>query len=180
MRCRKVIALSILSLGVSACASPQPVRFLSYYGSTVNYLGNPYGPAPYHEGVDIAGTVGDEVIAATDGTVILVGLQAGHPERCGLGVYASVLGSGGYRIRYCHLSGVAVQTGDDIKRGQLIGYLGATGNAGPTPHLHYEIRLPWGATEDPLALTVGCFNSLETYPTDRVVLTYPVRCMAKR
>jgi len=51
----------------------------------VNYLGNPYLGAPYREGVDIAGAVGDPILAVIGGSVTAVGHNAGD-ERCGIGV----------------------------------------------------------------------------------------------
>jgi len=175
MKGTAMITFCAFSLVVVACAARHPVRIISEYGSTSTYLRAPYAPAPYHEGVDIAGSIGDEVIAAADGVVLIAGMGAGEPTRCGIGIYATIPGSGGYRIRYCHLSRVVLQFGDDFKRGELIGYLGATGNAGPTPHVHYEIRQPGGGTEDPLSFTVGCFNPSAEYKTG-LVLTYPVKC----
>lgn len=107
------------------------------------------------------------------------GLYAGDPQRCGLGVMIRHWDSG-RRIRFCHLSAVTVKAGDPVKRGDVIGLMGATGNAGPTPHIHWEIRRRDNSTEDPLAVTDGCFTPSKVYPDDQFILTLPVKCGAAR
>lgn len=168
-----VVLLMAVSV-VPACQS-YPVPILLQYGSRVSYLGYPYPDVPYHEGVDIAGRVGDPILAVIDGTVIADGLAAGDPQRCGLGVLIRHWDSG-RRIRFCHMSAVTVKAGNPVKRGDVIGLLGATGNAGPTPHIHWEIRRRDNSTEDPLAVTDGCFNPSKVYPADQFILTLPVKC----
>jgi murein DD-endopeptidase MepM/ murein hydrolase activator NlpD len=49
-----------------------------------------------------------------------------------------LLRSEGYRTTYCHLSGFAISDGQQVQRGELIGYVGSTGNSSG-PHLHYEV-----------------------------------------
>ena len=46
----------------------------------------------------------------------------------------------GYKTQYAHLSKLAVNTGQNVKRGELIGYVGNTGKS-TSPHLHYEVRI---------------------------------------
>jgi murein DD-endopeptidase MepM/ murein hydrolase activator NlpD len=46
----------------------------------------------------------------------------------------------GISTRYGHLSGFAITAGEYVRRGQIIGYVGATGRA-TSPHLHYEVRI---------------------------------------
>jgi murein DD-endopeptidase MepM/ murein hydrolase activator NlpD len=179
------VCIVLLAISLAGCAT-QPVPILSHYGSTVSYLGAPYPGAPYHEGVDIEGAVGDDVLAVADSVVLIAGLGAGDTARCGIGVLTRLKRVEGEsysdvrKVRYCHLSAVTVTMGDELKRGDRLGLLGDTGNAGPRPHIHYEIRTADGSTEDPLKVTVGCFDPTGNYPTDRVVLTYPVKCTSKR
>jgi murein DD-endopeptidase MepM/ murein hydrolase activator NlpD len=83
--------------------------------------------------------------------------------------------------RYYHLSQQTVVVGETVKRGQTIGYIGTTGwTRSPSQttgyeHVHWELRVV-GGKFDPIPLTVGCFDGKKIYPTDRLVLTYPVQC----
>lgn len=64
-------------------------------------------------------------------------------RRCGEGV--SIEGDDRHRYVYCHLSVVAVGTGDRVEAGDVLGLSGDTGNAIGVPHLHFHIRAPGGA-----------------------------------
>ncbi len=86
-----------------------------------------------HPGVDLAGAVGTPIFAANSGTVIFAGWNS-----YGYG-YAVVLAHGAYTTVYAHLSAVNVGCGQFVNAGQVIGAMGATGNASG-PHLHFEIR----------------------------------------
>lgn len=88
-----------------------------------------------HEGTDIFGAVGQPALAPVDG-VVAIGVGDGHLS----GIALSVSG-GGYRFNLAHLSAIApgISEGTVVSAGQIVGYLGATGNAG-VPHLHFEIR----------------------------------------
>lgn len=94
--------------------------------------------AGYHTGDDYStrGKVGVPVKAARRGVVVSTGNAWGSSY----GIHV-VLVSGKKRIRhgYCHLSRVSVRPGQKVKKGQLIGYSGNTGNS-TGPHLHYEER----------------------------------------
>ncbi len=85
------------------------------------------------------------------------------------------------KTRYCHLREQAVRTGETVKRGQTVGYIGTTGWTRPPiqttgyEHVHWELRVH-GRKVDPLPFTRGCFDPKQAYATDRLILTYPVRC----
>jgi hypothetical protein len=78
--------------------------------------------------------------------------------------------------RYCHLSQTKAGLGE-VKRGDVIGYLGTTGwKPGPGfEHVHFSVTVR-GTLVDPVKLIVGCFDSKRVYPTDGPILTYPVKC----
>lgn len=100
-----------------------------------------------HTGIDIAASEGVPIRAAEDGVVILTGDLTGYG-------YTVVLDHGrvggvDYRTLYAHMSSIAVAQGQDVRQGQVIGYVGQTGWA-TGPHLHFEIRLD-NRWVDPLA-----------------------------
>ena len=97
-----------------------------------------------HNGEDIGAPLGTAVVATNDGVVRLIvdhifsgkGIFVDH----GLGFYSM----------YFHLSEVLVKDGDQVKAGQIVGKVGATGRA-TGPHLHWGVKLN-GARVNPYAL----------------------------
>ncbi len=90
-----------------------------------------------HGGIDIAdgGVYGQSIVAADSGTVILAGNQGD-----GYGNYVIIDHGNGYKTLYGHMSSVAAYTGQQVSQGEVIGYVGSTGNS-TGPHLHFEIRV---------------------------------------
>jgi murein DD-endopeptidase MepM/ murein hydrolase activator NlpD len=96
-----------------------------------------YG-ANSHQGVDISATLGQEVLAVAAGTLSRQWLDTGAA-----GYAWELEASGTTSYRYFHLSGFAegLEEGDRVVAGQLIGYVGDTGNPGAgNYHLHFEVR----------------------------------------
>ena len=166
----KKVACLIGVLAVASACSGHP-RILSGFGDLRGGEGYIRQDGP-HQGVDIAGVVGDAVLAPADGYVVVA---TDSEDACGNKIIIKHLF--GYITIYCHLSSFTVRPLDDVKRGDVIGYIGTTGRRPGVgyEHVHWELRI--GSTqEDPLLKTVGCFDPMGTYPTDDLVLTYPVRC----
>src|SRR5688572_99531 len=90
------------------------------------------GSRDYHNGLDIAGDKGQPVYATAAGVVTQAGYQGAY------GNLIIVDHGFGLETRYGHLSGFSVQKGAHVKRGELIGRLGATGRTTGN-HLHYEV-----------------------------------------
>lgn len=90
-----------------------------------------------HGGLDISagGVYGQPIIAADSGTVILAGNQGD-----GYGNYVIIDHGNGYKTLYGHMSSVAAYTGQQVAQGEVIGYVGSTGNSTGS-HLHFEIRV---------------------------------------
>lgn len=144
-----------------------------------------------HSGVDFSGRFGDDVIAPAD--AVVVNHIAANPATCGKTVALFHSKFQRYTV-YCHFQDVKVRVGDYVKRGDVIGTLGDTGVAGncrrirACPIVHMELstvphghpRAKAGETFNVLALSVGCFDPRKKYATDRLVLTYPVRCTHSR
>ncbi|WP_283610044.1 murein hydrolase activator EnvC family protein [Faecalispora anaeroviscerum] len=110
-------------------------------------LSSYWGDGRGHKGIDIAGSgiYGKAIVAADSGKVIL----ANHSGwGGGYGLCAYLDHGGGYSTRYGHMSNVVVNTGDVVKKGQVIGYVGSTGDSSG-PHLHFEIRVN-GVAQNPM------------------------------
>jgi murein DD-endopeptidase MepM/ murein hydrolase activator NlpD len=105
------------------------------------------GEGAFHAGMDIASHYGDDVHASADGIVIEVGRRAGY------GRLVIVDHGFGVSTWYGHLSAFNTQIGMRVKRGDVIGYEGASGRS-TGPHLHYEVRIynapvnPWRYLRD--------------------------------
>lgn len=85
-----------------------------------------------HEGMDFKAGYGTPIVAVSDGRVSAAGRAGG----CGIAVRLEH--GEGLATRYCHMSRMAVNAGQSVKRGQVIGYVGSTGLS-TGPHLHYEM-----------------------------------------
>ena len=68
----------------------------------------------------------------------------------GYGRYVKISHGYGYETAYGHMSSIAVSSGDYVKKGEVIGYVGSTGYS-TGPHLHYEVIIN-GQDSDPLEL----------------------------
>ncbi len=99
-----------------------------------------------HEGVDLAAPVGTPVHATARGTVMFAGWQTGY------GKVVKLDNFGPYSTTFAHLSRFAkhLKAGQTVTKGQVIGYVGATGWA-TGPHLHYEVHVDQVA-QDPLTV----------------------------
>ena len=110
----------------------------SAYGYRVHPI---YGTVKFHAGEDIPAGYGAEILAAASGTVVTAGWVSGY------GNYTVIDHGGGLMTAYGHQSSFAVSVGDVVTQGQVIGYVGSTGNS-TGPHLHFEVYVN-GATVDP-------------------------------
>lgn len=99
-----------------------------------------------HHGVDYASPRGTPVESSGDGVIIKSGWNGGY------GKYIEIKHNGKYKTAYGHLSRIArgVKKGKRIKQGQVIGYVGSTGNS-TGPHLHYEVKV-WNQVVNPLKI----------------------------
>jgi murein DD-endopeptidase MepM/ murein hydrolase activator NlpD len=85
-----------------------------------------------HKGMDIGAPYGAPIYAATDGVVAMAGRNHGY------GNFVKLNHAGGLATGYGHMSRIAVSSGQRVRKGQVIGYIGSTGMS-TGPHLHYEL-----------------------------------------
>ncbi len=117
----------------------------SYYGMRTD----PVSGVIYrlHAGVDINSAWGTQIWSAAAGTVILAGWNGGY------GNCVMVNHGNGYTTLYGHMSSIAVSNGQSVAMGQVLGYVGSTGNS-TGPHLHFEVRSSsTGGTINPLGFS---------------------------
>jgi len=118
---------------------PHEGNISSEYG----YRKNPFGGyvGEFHPGIDIKGNMGDNVYATAEGIVLRSDWYNGYGN-------AVVLDHGfGLTTLYGHLTRVNVVPSQQVKAGDVIGFLGSTGRS-TGPHVHYEIR-KYGDDIDP-------------------------------
>jgi murein DD-endopeptidase MepM/ murein hydrolase activator NlpD len=122
-----------------------------------------FGPTPYvfeaayagfphfHTGVDLGVPLGTPVFAAADGVVVLARpMTDASGSLVGYGNYVIIQHDTGLKTLYGHLLLIGVKEGDVVKRGQLIGLVGSTGNS-TGPHTHFEVRVD-NSPVDPMQL----------------------------
>ena len=107
-------------------------RKIAYYGNRTRA----------HKGTDYAAPVGTPIIATADGEVIEATRRGGN------GIYAKIRHNGTYTTQYLHMRALNVKKGQRVKQGDIIGWIGMTGNTSG-PHVCYRF---WknGRQVDPL------------------------------
>ena len=86
-----------------------------------------------HGGIDIKGKIGTNIIATGDGIITKASAEKDW------GNLIIVSHPGGYSTWYAHLQNFNIKEGQQVSKGDVIGFLGNTGKS-TGPHLHYEIR----------------------------------------
>ena len=137
---------------VNAKTTPQPLYRVHPKLTAKHYVFPVYGPSSYvdtfgahrgdvsgdyHHGDDIFGQLGQPLVACTDGIVFSVGWNKIGGNRLW------ILDSQGNQFYYAHLSAfsTAAVNGAHVKAGQVVGFMGNTGDAQGTPyHLHFEVH----------------------------------------
>lgn len=140
----EIAALSANSTGTTPVGDGTIIWPLPGYSANSAYgwrMHPIYGTMKFHAGEDIAAPGGTNILAAASGTVTRAGWVSGY------GNYTVIDHGGGMVTAYGHQSGFAVSAGDFVTQGQVIGYVGTTGNSTGN-HLHFEVYIN-GSTTDP-------------------------------
>ena len=119
--------------GIFAWPLPQSFTIISQFG----YRTDPFtGEISYHSGTDIAAPYGTPVLAAAGGTVTVA--NATDPWGGSYGYYVKIQHDGTFDTLYAHCSSICVTPGQQVRQGEVIGYVGSTGNSTGN-HLHFEV-----------------------------------------
>lgn len=114
-------------------ATPKGLPVKGYISSDYGKRKNPMsGEDEFHSGLDISTGPGNPVRATADGIVSLSGWSGGN------GNFVVLEHGHGFSSFYAHNRMNTVKVGQKVKRGDIIGYVGSTGNS-TGPHVHYEI-----------------------------------------
>jgi len=131
-----------------AAATPSIWPTHGWLSSTAGNRSDPFtGEKDFHPGLDISADKGDPVYATADGKIVNASAAGNY------GNLVIIDHGYGLETRYGHLSAFKVKDGQTVKRGDLIGLVGATGRA-TGPHLHYEVRAN-GRILNPLQLLLN-------------------------
>ncbi|MEH2006855.1 LysM peptidoglycan-binding domain-containing M23 family metallopeptidase [Nostoc sp.] len=131
-----------------ASLSGYPLAQVATIGLAYGWQINPAtGEVFFHSGVDLLAPVGSDVLAIASGTVAFANDQGTY------GKLVIINHSGGLQSRYAQLESIKVTVGQQVKKGDILGTVGTSGQPSSTqPHLHFEVRssssLGWVA-EDP-------------------------------
>lgn len=104
-------------------------------------------PGGFHTGIDMADPQGTPIRAAGPG------LAYAFQDSLRYGNHVLILHAGGYVTVYGHMVRTAVAWGQPVRAGDVIGYVGSTGNS-TGPHLHFEVRFA-GVALDPMPYLTG-------------------------
>jgi len=150
--------LAKLGLKVRAVASDPATltaaRYLKVFPVVGEYsyeddFGDPRGQGA-HQGNDIIGTVGMQLVSCVDGTISRL-----TREETGLGgIWIWIVDGQGNEYYYAHMASISpeLKAGSKVTAGQFVGTMGMTGDArGTIPHLHFEIRPNGGGSINPFA-----------------------------
>lgn len=116
--------------------------------SDKGYISAYMGDGRGHKGLDIAAPRGTEIYSAYDGEVTKINYSGWGG---GYGIYVYVTNDDGNECMYAHMCYTALdlKLGDKVKQGQLLGYVGSTGDSTGN-HLHFEVRTNTGVFKNPL------------------------------
>lgn len=134
-RCTNLISNDTIMFDIP-CIAPlyaddfSNLHISSYYGNRLHPIRHEYN---HHSGIDLPGRMGDKVYATANGIVNAVA------QDLITGKYIKIQHKYGFETLYGHLKIQVVNSGDTVRIGKIIGYVGNTGQS-TGPHLHYTVK----------------------------------------
>ncbi|HEY9734745.1 MAG TPA: M23 family metallopeptidase [Trichocoleus sp.] len=159
--------LNILRRGTEQYIFPLsiPAPITSLFGWRVHPI---FGEHRFHAGTDLAAPTGTPVLATRSGQVAVSDFLGGY------GLTVILRHGNDLESRYAHLSQIAVQPGEWVEQGEVIGLVGSTGNS-TGPHLHFEMRQltaqGWVAVDPQEILEYGVASLLQLIDNPMLALT---------
>ena len=133
--------------GVSSGLLAWPLSIAGSLTSGFGYRTDPFtGEQKFHGGIDIGAPHGTPILASADGLITVA--NGTDPWGGGYGYYVIASHGNGYETLYGHCSSICVTTGQEVRKGEVIAYVGSTGNSTGN-HLHFEVRYG-GQKVDPM------------------------------
>ena len=126
-------------IALNAWVSP-----LDSYGMSAGFGASSYLWSHLHTGQDLSAPIGTSIKNVANGVVTEVGYDGSYGNK------TVVTLDDGTEIWYCHQSSFGVSEGEEVRAGEVIGYVGSTGNVTGS-HLHLEVRPGGGDPVDPYA-----------------------------
>ncbi|MHA6317791.1 M23 family metallopeptidase [Altererythrobacter sp. CAU 1778] len=126
-----IAAVPTTSISIPSGNPLENARMSSSYGSRTHPV---LGGRRDHKGVDLAAPTGTPIYATADGMVSRANWFSSY------GQFVSIEHGADIQTRFAHLSRIIVSEGEQVRKGDIIGYVGSTGRS-TGPHLHYEVRV---------------------------------------
>lgn len=149
---------------LAAIPAIQPVKNeqMKRIASGFGYRSDPFTKVrKMHEGMDFTAATGTPIYATGDGVV-----AAADNSKSGYGNHIEIKHGYGYMTLYGHLSKYKCRSGQRVKRGDIIGYVGSTGRS-EAPHLHYEVHKD-GKVVNPINFYYGNISAAEYVAISKV------------
>ena len=112
--------------------APLAFKYISSGFTTGQRYVQAFNVSTGHRAIDYAASLGTPIRSVGDGTITFAGWGGSY------GNIVKVRHNGTYSTNYAHMSKMAVKSGQKVKQGEVIGYVGSTGFS-TGPHLHYEM-----------------------------------------
>ena len=140
---------------IQPVSNKQLTRIASGFGMRIHPI---YGIAKMHNGLDFTAPQGTPIYATGDGQITTAGMGTGT------GNHVIINHGYGYETEYMHMVRIKARSGQRVKRGEIIGWVGNTG-ASTGPHCHYEVHIN-GNPVDPVYFF---YNDLNAEEFDRLL-----------